>query len=151
MHYRYMHLFVYVHILCTQVLFAESEFEIRLFKVISQLSVQVVLQSSLWMNHRYSFSIHENCPASNLEYTVTADDSRQVKTLSSGFVWISRTCQYPDIFLKQSYPGPVICQSKRSISGQLLETVRTTRENKLQSQVQKYTGTIQSKLKIKQV
>lgn len=48
--YRYMHLFVYVHILCTQVLFAESEFEIRLFKVISQLSVQVVLQSSLWMN-----------------------------------------------------------------------------------------------------
>lgn len=50
MQYRYMHLFVYVHILCTQVLFAESEFEIRLFKVISQLSVQVVLQSSLWMN-----------------------------------------------------------------------------------------------------
>lgn len=149
MQYRYMHLFVYVHILCTQVLFAESEFEIRLFKVISQLSVQVVLQSSLWMNHWYSFSIHENCPASNLEYTVTADDSRQVKTLSSGFVWISRTCQYPDIFLKQSYPGPVICQSKRSILWSTFgNRPNSYRKNTLQPQVQKCTGTIQSKLNL---
>lgn len=128
MQYRYMHLFVYVHILCTQVLFAESEFEIRLFKVISQLSVQVVLQSSLWMNLDILFPFMKTAQRPILN---TQSQQTTVAKWRPCPVDLFELAGHVNILLSspnKAIQGLSFVNQRGPSSGQLLETGRTTRE-----------------------